>query len=53
MIKNRYSDLIDQTFDFPQEGFDMEDDNLIFHGVPLKYLIDLFSHDNQLVMENV
>ncbi len=39
MIKNRYFDLIDQTFYFPQEGFDIEDENLIFNGVPLRYLI--------------
>ena len=39
MIKNRYFDLIDQTFYFPQEGFDIEDDSLVFNGVPLLYLI--------------
>lgn len=42
MIKNRYFDLIDQTFYFPQEGFDIEDGCLIFHGVPLKYLIEKY-----------
>lgn len=39
MISNRYFDLIDQTFYFPQEGFDIEDGNLVFNGVPLMYLI--------------
>lgn len=39
MIKNRYFDLIDQTFYFPQEGFDIEDGKLVFNGVPLMYLI--------------
>ncbi len=39
MIKNRYFDLIDQTFYFPQEGFDIEEGNLVFNGVPLKHLI--------------
>ncbi len=39
MIKNSYFDLIDQTFYFPQEGFDIEDGNLVFNGVPLMYLI--------------
>ncbi|MBI5916901.1 MAG: arginine decarboxylase [Bacteroidetes bacterium] len=38
-MKNRYFDLIDQTFYFPQEGFDIEDDKLVFNGVPLMYLI--------------
>ena len=42
MIKNRYFDLIDQTFYFPQEGFDIEDGSLIFNGVPLKYLIEKY-----------
>lgn len=42
MIKNTYFDLIDQTFYFPQEGFDIEDGNLIFNGVPLRYLIDKY-----------
>jgi len=38
-VTNKYFDLIDQTFYFPQEGFDIEDGNLLFHGIPLKYLI--------------
>lgn len=42
MIKNRYFDLIDQTFYFPQEGFDIDEGNLIFNGVPLKYLIEKY-----------
>ncbi len=42
MIKNTYFDLIDQTFYFPQEGFDIDGDNLIFNGVPLRYLIDKY-----------
>ena len=39
---NRYFDLIDQTFYFPQEGFDLEDGNLLFNGVPLRYLIEKY-----------
>ena len=39
---NRYFDLIDQTFYFPQEGFDLEDGNLVFNGVPLRYLIQKY-----------
>jgi arginine decarboxylase len=38
-MTNRYFDLIDQTFYFPQEGFDIEDGHLIFNGVPLMYLV--------------
>lgn len=41
-MTNRYFDLIDQTFYFPQEGFDIENGNLLFNGVPLKYLIDKY-----------
>ncbi len=38
-MKNRYFDLIDQTFYFPQEGFDIEDGYLVFNGIPLIHLI--------------
>lgn len=38
-MTNRYFDLIDQTFYFPQEGFDIENGYLVFNGVPLIYLI--------------
>lgn len=38
-MKNTYFDLIEQTYYFPQEGFDLRDDYLTFHGVSLKYLI--------------
>ena len=41
-MKDRYIDLIDQSFYFPQEGFAIEDENLVFNGVPLKYLIDKY-----------
>ncbi len=39
-MKNTYFDLIEQTYYFPQEGFDLRDDNLTFHGVSLKHLIE-------------
>lgn len=39
-MKNTYFNLIDQSFYFPQEGFDLRDDHLTFHGVSLKYLIE-------------
>jgi arginine decarboxylase len=39
-MKNSYFDLIEQSFYFPQEGFDLRDDHLTFHGVSLKHLIE-------------
>lgn len=41
-MKNSYFDLIDQSYYFPQEGFDLRDGYLSFHGVSLKYLIDKY-----------
>jgi arginine decarboxylase len=41
-MKNTYFDLIEQTYYFPQEGFDLRDDYLSFHGVSLKYLIEKY-----------
>jgi arginine decarboxylase len=38
-MKNTYFDLIEQSFYFPQEGFDLRDEYLTFHGVALKHLI--------------
>jgi len=39
-MKNTYFDLIEQSYYFPQEGFDLRDGYLSFHGVSLKYLIE-------------
>ncbi len=39
-MKTSYFDLIDQSYYFPQEGFDLRSDWLTFHGVSLKYLIE-------------
>ena len=39
-MKNTYFDLIEQSFYFPQDGFDLRDKYLTFHGVSLKYLIE-------------
>ncbi len=38
-MENTYRDLIQQTFDFPQEGFSIEDDRLHFHDIPLMDII--------------
>jgi len=40
-MKNKYIDLIDQTFHFPQEEFELDDQaNLKFHGIDLTALIE-------------
>lgn len=39
-MKNTYFDLIDQSYYFPQEGFDLRDGSLTFQGISLKYLIE-------------
>ena len=41
-MKNRYQDLIEQTFDFPQEEFTLDKDNLVFRGVNLKELVEKY-----------
>lgn len=39
-MNSKYKDLIHQTFDFPQEEFKTEKDNLFFHGIDLMKLIE-------------
>ncbi|MAY82774.1 MAG: arginine decarboxylase [Flavobacteriales bacterium] len=41
-MKNSYFDLIEQSFYFPQEGFDLKNGYLSFHGVSLKHLIEKY-----------
>ncbi len=41
-MKNSYFDLIDQSYYFPQDGFDLKDGYLSFHGISLKYLIEKY-----------
>lgn len=38
-MKNKYLDLVEQTFEFPQEEFDIEDGKLNFHDIPLMDII--------------
>lgn len=38
-MKDKYIDLIEQTFDFPQDEFSVEDNELNFHDIPLMELI--------------
>ena len=48
-MKNRYFDLVEQSYYFPQEGFDLRDGYLTFHGVSLKYLINKYGTPFRLV----
>lgn len=41
-MKNSYFDLVEQTYYFPQEGFDLRGGYLTFHGISLKYLIEKY-----------
>ncbi len=41
-MKNSYFDLIDQTYYFPQEGFDLNNGHLTFHNISLKHLIEKY-----------
>ena len=38
-MKNKYLDLIEQTFDFPAEEFKVEDNELFFNNIPLMEVI--------------
>ena len=38
-MRNKYIDLIDQNFDFPQEEFKVIDHELYFHNIPLMEII--------------
>lgn len=40
--RGTYFDLIDQTYYFPQEGFDLENGNLFFHNISLRYIIEKY-----------
>ena len=41
-MKNKYIDLIDQTFDFPQDEFMVVDGNLMFNDIDLMEIIDKY-----------
>lgn len=41
-MKNTYQDLIQQTFYFPQEGFEVKNNYLFFDGINLKEIIDTY-----------
>lgn len=41
-MNNTYTDLVHQTFDFPQKGFEVKDNYLQFNDLDLKALIDKY-----------
>lgn len=41
-MKNTYFDLINQSYYFPQKGFDLNEGYLNFNGISLKYLIEKY-----------
>src|ERR1019366_1347376 len=41
-MNNTYTDLVKQTFNFPQDGFDVKENSLQFNGLDLKALIDKY-----------
>src|SRR3954465_4408151 len=42
-MNNSYSDLVNQTFNFPQEGFKTNEENYLeFNGLDIKALIDKY-----------
>ncbi|MFA5713358.1 MAG: arginine decarboxylase [Bacteroidales bacterium] len=41
-MKNKYIDLIEQTFDFPQDEFHVEDGELYFHNIPIMDIINQY-----------
>ena len=48
-MKNTYFNLVEQTFYFPQEGFDLIDGYLTFYGVSIKYLIEKYDTPFRLI----
>lgn len=41
-MNNTYLNLIEQSYNFPQEGFSLDNGYLVFNGVSLKYLIEKY-----------
>ena len=38
-MKNKYIDLVEQSFEFPQDEFRVEDGALYFHDIPMMDVI--------------
>ncbi len=41
-MNTKYFDLINQTFDFPQEEFTLQDNKLLFHDIDLMKLVETY-----------
>ena len=41
-MKNKYIDLIEQTFEFPQDEFRVEDGELVFHDIHMMDIINQY-----------
>ncbi len=41
-MKNKYIDLVEQSFDFPQDEFTVEDGELYFHDIPMMDIIEQY-----------
>ena len=41
-MNTKYSDLINQTYYFPQEEFKLNKDNLLFHNIDLMKLVEKY-----------
>ncbi|MFT5901528.1 MAG: arginine decarboxylase, partial [Bacteroidia bacterium] len=41
-MENTYQDFVEQTVDFPQDGFAVENNQLRFHGINLMSLIEQY-----------
>ena len=48
-MNNTYHDLVNQTFYFPQEGFGLEGNTLLFHGIKLYDLLEKYGTPLKLV----
>ena len=51
-MKNKYIDLIEQTFEFPQDEFSVTDNELNFHEVPLMDVIKQNAAEDNLSAED-
>lgn len=41
-MKNKYLDLVEQSFEFPQDEFRVADGNLFFHNIPIMDVIEQY-----------
>ncbi len=48
-MKNTFFDLVEQSYYFPQDGFDLRENYLTFHGISLKYLIEKYGTPFNLI----